>query len=249
MVKKIMISQPKPASEKSPYYDIANDCEVELVFRPFIKVEGVSAKDFRSQKVELSEYSAVIFTSRYAVDNYFELAKEMRYQIPETMKYFCVTETVALYIQKYVQYRKRKVFFGQSGKVDDLLPAMTKHCKENYLLPLSDVSDDSISRLLSANNINHKQCFMYRTVSNDFTPEEVKNFDYDMAVFFSPSGLKSLKENFPNLKPGDLKVATFGPSTAQAARDLGLEPEVEAPSQKYPSMVGALRHYLLTQED
>ena len=249
MVKKILISQPKPATEKSPYFDLADDCEVELVFRPFIKVEGVPAKDFRQQKVEISDYSAVIFTSRHAIDNYFAIAKEMRINIPETMKYFCMTEAIALYIQKYVQYRKRKVFFGQSGHIEDLLPSMQKHCKDNYLLPLSDVSNDSISQYLTANGVRHTQCFMYRTVSNDFTPEEIKTFDYDMLVFFSPAGIQSLKENFPGMKPGEVRIATFGPSTAQAAREAGFEPDVEAPSEKYPSMVGALRHYLLMQED
>lgn len=249
MVKKILISQPQPSSEKSPYFDIANDCEVELVFRPFIKVEGISAKDFRHQRVEISEYTAVIFTSRYAIDNYFAMAKEMRFNIPETMKYFCVTESIALYIQKYVQYRKRKVFFGQTGKIDDLLPAMQKHCKENYLLPLSDVSNDSISKILTAHGVRHTQCFLYRTVSNDFTPEEIKNFDYDMLVFFSPAGISSLRSNFPDMKPGDVKIATFGPATAKAAREEGFEPDIEAPSERYPSMTGALRHYLLMQED
>ena len=192
MIKKILISQPKPASEKSPYYDIANDFGVELVFRPFIKVEGLSAREFRAQRVNIADYTAIVFTSRHAIDNFFTLAKEMRVTIPEDLKYFCVTETISLYIQKYVQYRKRKVFFGTSGKIDDLVPSMVKHKTEKYLVPLSDVANDNVTKLLDSKGLNHKECCMYRTVSNNFTDEEIKAFDYDMLVFFSPSGLLSL---------------------------------------------------------
>ena len=199
MIKKILISQPKPASEKSPYYDIANDFGVELVFRPFIKVEGLSAREFRAQRVNIADYTAIVFTSRHAIDNFFTLAKEMRVTIPEDLKYFCVTETISLYIQKYVQYRKRKVFFGTSGKIDDLVPSMVKHKTEKYLVPLSDVANDNVTKLLDSKGLNHKECCMYRTVSNNFTDEEIKAFDYDMLVFFSPSGLKALKENFPKI--------------------------------------------------
>lgn len=142
MIKKILVSQPKPSSEKSPYFDIAEKCGVELVFRPFIKVEGLTPKEFRQQKINILSYTAIVFTSRHAIDNFFQLCKEMRVNIPEDMKYFCVTETIALYIQKYVQYRKRKVFFGSTGKIDDLLPTMAKHKTEKYLVPLSDVHND-----------------------------------------------------------------------------------------------------------
>ena len=147
MVRKILISQPRPSSEKSPYFDMEKEYGVELVFRPFIKVEGLSSKDFRQQKISILNYTAVVFTSRHAIDNYFKLAKEMRLEIPETMKYFCVTETIALYIQKYVQYRKRKVFFGKTGKIDDLLPTMIKHKTEKYLIPMSDVHNESVKNL------------------------------------------------------------------------------------------------------
>lgn len=248
MVKKILISQPKPTSEKSPYYDIERDCEVQLVFRPFIKVEGISAKEFRQQKVDISEYSAIVFTSRHAIDHFFGLAKELRVTLSDKLKYFCVTESIALYIQKYAPYRKRKVFFGTSGKVDDLVPFMIKHNTERYLVPLSDVANDSISKLMDRNNLNHRECYMYRTVSNNFTDEEIKNFDYDMLAFFSPSGIKALQENFPDMKPGEVKIAVFGPATAKAAKDIGLQPDVEAPTEKYPSMTSALRHYLLSQD-
>ena len=245
MIKKILVSQPKPSSEKSPYYDIAKRFDVDLVFRPFIKVEGISSREFRAQKVAILDYTAVVFTSRHAIDNYFTLAKELRINIPEDMKYFCVTETISLYIQKYVQYRKRKVFFGTTGKIDDLIPLMVKHKQEKYLVPMSDVHNDSVTKMLDAKKLQHRECVMYRTVSNDFTPEEVKTFDYDMLVFFSPSGIEALVKNFPNFEQSEIAIATFGPSTAQAAKDAGLRVDLEAPSEKYPSMTGALQHYLL----
>lgn len=249
MIKKILISQPKPASEKSPYYDIANDFGVELVFRPFIKVEGLSAREFRAQRVNIADYTAIVFTSRHAIDNFFTLAKEMRVTIPEDLKYFCVTETISLYIQKYVQYRKRKVFFGTSGKIDDLVPSMVKHKTEKYLVPLSDVANDNVTKLLDSKGLNHKECCMYRTVSNNFTDEEIKAFDYDMLVFFSPSGLKALKENFPKMKAGEVKIAALGPATAKAVKDMGLTLDLEAPTEKYPSMPSALRRYLIDNEE
>lgn len=200
MIKKILVSQPKPASDKSPYYEIANEYGVELVFRPFFKVEGISAKEFRQQKVSILSHTAVVFTSRHAIDNYFNIAKEMRLTIPEDMKYFCVTETISLYIQKYVQYRKRKIFFGSTGKIDDLVPLMQKHKAEKYLVPLSDVHNDHVKELLDAKNLNHTECVMFRTVSNDLTEQEVKDFDYDMLLFFSPTGVKALTKNIPDFK-------------------------------------------------
>ena len=244
MIKKILVSQPKPTGEKSPYFDLAARFNLDLVFRPFIKVEGLTSKEFRQQKVSILDYTAVVFTSRHAIDNYFTLAKEMRITIPEDMKYFCITETIALYIQKYVQYRKRKVFYGSTGKIDDLSPSMVKHKNEKYLVPLSDVHNDTLKDLLDSKKLTHKECVMYRTVSNDFTQEEVDTFDYDMLVFFSPSGVDSLKKNFPNFEQGEIAIATFGPTTAKAAKEAGLRIDIEAPTEKYPSMTGAILHYL-----
>ena len=248
MIKKILVSQPKPTSEKSPYFDIAEKFDVELVFRPFIKVEGITSKEFRAQKVSILDYRAIVFTSRHAIDHFFTLAKELRVNIPEDMKYFCVTETIALYIQKYVQYRKRKIFFGETGKIEDLIPSMVKHKTEKYLVPMSDVHNNSLSMLLDSKKLNHKECVMYKTVSNDFTEEEVKNFDYDMLIFFSPSGIEALTKNFPDFKQGDIAIATFGPATAKAAKEAGLRLDIEAPSEKYPSMTGALQHYLIEKQ-
>ena len=244
MVKKILISQPKPSSEKSPYFDIAKEFGVELDFRPFFKVEGISAKEFRQQKINLLDYSAVVFTSRHAINNYFNLAKEMRITIPEDMKYFCSIETIALYIQKFVQYRKRKVFFGKTGKIDDLLPTMVKHKTEKYLVPLSSVHNDDVKNLLDSKHLKHRECVMYRTVSNDFTDEEKKNFDYDMLVFFSPTGVRALLKNFPDFKQGDIKIAAFGPAMAREIDAQGLRLDLQAPSKEFPSMAMALENYL-----
>src|SRR3712207_1125962 len=244
MIKKILVSQPKPSSEKSPYFDIAKKNKVEMVFRPFFKVEGITAKEFRQQKISLLNYNAVVFTPRHAIDNYFKLAKDLRITIPKEMKYFCVTETIALYIQKYTQYRKRKIFFGTTGKIDDLIPSMTKHKTEKYLIPLSNVHNDNVKNLLDAKKLNHTECVMFRTVSDDLTEEEIKNFDYDMLVFFSPTGVKALKKNFPDFKQGNIKIAAFGPATAKTIDEEGLKLYLQAPSKEYPSMSSALEVYL-----
>lgn len=242
MIKKILVSQPQPANPKSPYAEMAEKYGVEFVFRPFIKVEGVSAKDFRAQRINILDYTAVVFTSRHAIDNYFNIAKEMRLTIPEDMKYFCITESIALYIQKYVQYRKRKVFFGQTGKIDDLLPSMVKHKNEKYLVPLSDVHSNDIANLLDSKKLSHTECFMYRTVSNDFGPDET--FDYDMLVFFSPSGISSLQKNFPEFDQTEVAIATFGPATTKSAKEAGLRVDLEAPTPQCPSITMALDNYL-----
>lgn len=244
MVKKILISQPQPSSEKSPYYDIERDFGVKVDFRPFFKVEGIDVKEFRQQKINLLDYTAVVFTSRHAINNYFKLAKEMRITIPEDMKYFCTIETIALYIQKFVQYRKRKVFFGKTGKINDLLPTMVKHKNEKYLVPLSSVHNDDVKELLDSKHLKHRECVMYRTVSNDLTEEEKKNFDYDMLVFFSPTGVKALLKNFPDFKQGDTEIAAFGPATAREIEAQGLRLDLQAPTKEFPSMTMALKDYL-----
>ncbi len=241
-IRKVLVSQPKPTSEKSPYFDIAEKYGVEIVFRPFIKVESLSAKEFRQQKVSILDHTAVIFTSRHAIDHFFHLCSELRVTVPEDMKYFCVTEAVALYIQKYVQYRKRKVFFGATGKIDDLLPSMIKHKTEKFFVPMSDVHTDEIKNLLDKSNLQHSEAVMYRTVSNDFASEE--SFDYDMLIFFSPAGINSLMKNFPNFEQGNIVIASFGPTTAKAVRDAGLRLDLEAPTAQAPSMTAALEMYI-----
>ena len=242
MIKKILVSQPKPSSEKSPYFDIAERHNVEIVFRPFIKVEGVTANEFRQQKISLTDFTAIVFTSRHAIDHFFALAKELRFAVPEDMKYFCITEQVALYIQKYIQYRKRKIFYGSTGKFADLIPTMAKHKTERYFVPLSDVHSDEIARMLDEKKLKHTEGVMYRTVPNDFVGDEP--FDYDLLVFFSPSGVQSLLHTFPNFEQGNLAIASFGPTTAKAIRDAGLRLDLEAPTPKYPSITGALNAFI-----
>lgn len=241
-IRKILISQPKPSTEKSPYFDIAEKYGVELVFRQFFKVEGISSKDFRQQKVALPEYTAVIFTAKTAIDHFFELCKELRVTIPETFKYFCTTESIALYLQKYIVYRKRKIFFGKSGKVDDLIPFILKHSTEKYIVPVPDTHIDESTQILDKHNVNYTKAVMYRTVSNDFTPDEP--FDYDMLLFFSPNGINALYKNFPNFIQGDIKVGTFGANTAKAAKEAGLNVNIEAPLPEAPSMAAALDLFL-----
>jgi uroporphyrinogen-III synthase len=241
-IKKVLVSQPKPTSDKSPYYDIAEKYGVEIDFRPFIKVESLSAKEFRQQKVSILDHTAIVFTSRHAIDHFFTLCAELRVTIPETMKYFCTSEQIALYIQKYVQYRKRKVFFGATGKFNDLIPSIVKHNTEKYFVPMSDVHTDEIKNALDAKKIQHTEAVMYRTVSNDFTPEE--KFDYDMLLFFSPAGIQSLLKNFPEFDQKDIAIGCFGPATAKAVKDAGLRLDLEAPTVEAPSMTAALEMYL-----
>ena len=245
-VKKVLVSQPQPAQGKSPYFDIAEKHGVEIVFRPFIKVEGLSSKEFRQQKINIPDFTAVIFTARTAIDHFFRLCEELRITIPDTMKYFCTTESIALYLQKYIVYRKRKIFHGSTGKLDDLLPALIKHKKENFLYAVSDVHKDD-TNILDTNGIRYTKAVMYRTVSNDFGPEE--KFDYDMLIFFSPSGIDSLLKNFPDFNQGDIRIGCLGATTAKAVRDAGLRLDIEAPTPQAPSMTAALDNFLSSQED
>ena len=241
-IKKILVSQPKPTSDKSPYFDIAEKYGVEIDFRPFIKVESLSAREFRQQKVSILDHTAIVFTSRHAIDHFFTLCEDLRVTIPETMKYYCTSEQISLYIQKYVQYRKRKVFFGATGKFADLLPAIVKHPNEKYFIPMSDVHNDEIKDALDAKKINHTEAVMYRTVSNDFTADE--KFDYDMLLFFSPAGIASLLKNFPEFDQKDIAIGCFGPATATAVKDAGLRLDLEAPTVEAPSMTAALDKFL-----
>lgn len=241
-IKNILVSQPKPSSDKSPYYELEKKYGVHINFRPFIKVEGIDVKEFRHQRVDILSHTAVVFTARTAVDHFFRLCEETRVTIPETMKYFCVSEVVALYLQKYIQYRKRKIFFPASNKEADLVALMYKHPSENYLVSISDVNKDDFDALFTSKNINFTKSVMYRTVSNDFTPEE--GFDYDMLVFFSPNGIASLMKNFPDFEQGDICIATLGKTTAQAVKDAGLRLDIEAPTPQAPSITAAIEAYL-----
>lgn len=243
-VKKILVSQPKPSTEKSPYFELAEKFGVEMVFRPFIKVEGLSAKEFRAvnPKVSIPEHTAIIFTARTAIDHFFRICEEMRIHMPDTQKYFCTSETIANYLQKYIVYRKRKVFFGKTARLIDLIPAMEKHKNEKYLFAVSDVNNGSDDALLQQHKVNFERAAFYRTVSNDFTADEA--FDYDMLVFFSPQGIDALKKNFPNFDQGEIAIATFGAATTKAAKEAGLRVDIEAPSPEAPSMPAAIERYL-----
>ncbi len=239
---KILISQPQPASTKSPYFDLRDKYGVEVVFRPFIKVESLTAKEFRQQKVNILDHTAIVFTSRHAVDHFFELSKELRISIPDDMKYFCISDQVANYIQKYVQYRKRKVFFGETGKVDGMMPAILRHKTEKYFIPVSNVHTGDLKSLLDSNGISHSEAMMYRTVSNDFEKGELDGFD--MMVFFSPAGVDSLKKNAPDFVQGNILIGCFGDVTAKAVEDAGLRLDIKAPAPGITSMAAAIDQYL-----
>jgi uroporphyrinogen-III synthase len=243
-IKKILVSQPEPKTEKSPYFDIAEKYGIQVVFRPFIKVDPVYAKDFRAQRINALDYSAVIFTAKTAVDHYFRLSEELRIQIPETMKYFCVTEAIAAYLQKYIIFRKRKIFYPSSGRIEDLMMYINKHNKETFLMPVSDVHKEDLIKLLDDKKIKYNKAVMYRTVSNDFAPDEA--FDYDILLFFSPAGIASLFKNFPAFEQNGTLIGSFGPSTAKAVREAGLRLDIEAPNPESPSMTAALENYLKT---
>jgi uroporphyrinogen-III synthase len=242
----MLVSQPEPSSGKSPYFDIAKKYGIEVDFRPFIKVEPISAKEFRQQRVSLLDYSAVIFTARTAVDHYFRMSEELRVTIPETMKYFCISETIAVYLQKYIVYRKRKIFYGNNGQLDDLLKIIWKHPKEKYLIPVSDVHKDDLKVGLDMKKIHYQTAIMYRTVSNNFAEDE--KFDYDMLLFFSPLGITSLLKNFPEFQQNGIRIGCFGPTTAKAAVDAGLRLDIEAPTPESPSMTSALELYLKKEQ-
>jgi len=241
-IKKILVSQPQPTTEKSPYFDISEKYNVKIDFRQFIKVEPVLAKEFRTQRINIPDYTAIIFNARHGIDHFFRLCEELRITIPETMKYFCVSESVALYLQRYIHYRKRKVFFGASGKLADLVTIMNKHLDEKYLFITSDVQNEDTITTFEKSKIVYTKAIMYRTVSNDFGPDE--EFNYDMLLFFSPLGIGSLLKNFPNFVQGDIQIGCFGANTAQAVREAGLRLDIEAPLPGVPSMTMALENYL-----
>jgi uroporphyrinogen-III synthase len=239
-IKKILVSQPRQTSEKSPYFNLEKKYGVEVVFRPFIKVEGLTSKEFRQSKINVPDYSAIILTARTAIDHFFRLCKELRYNVPDTLKYFCVSETIAHYLQKYVVYRKRKIFYSETGRMEDLIPIIAKHHKETYLMPVSDVHNDK-AVVLDNNKVKYVKAVMYRTVSNDFKPGE--EFDYDMLVFFTPAGIKSYITNFPDYMDRKVVIAAMGQTTLEAATQVGLNVDVTITPEK-PSMASAIEQYL-----
>jgi uroporphyrinogen-III synthase len=244
-VKRILITQPRPESEKSPYFDLARRHNVEMAFLPFIRLEGIASKDFRRQKVEIGNYSAVIFTSRHAIDHFFRTAEEMKITVSQDTKYFCVTEAVALYLQKFILYRKRKVFYGADGTNKSMLEVVNKH-KENekFLYPTSEnQQDNEIVNWLKGNHCEFATPYMYRTISNDIR-ETFSKDAFDIICFFTPSGVKSLFDNFPGFRQNGTLIGAFGSNTSRAAEEAGLVLEIKAPHPMAPSMISALEKYL-----
>jgi len=240
-IKSILVSQPEPTSARSPYKDLAEKNHLKIDFRPFIQVEGISSKDFRKERIQILDHTAVIFTSRTAIDHFFRIAQELRITVPDSMKYFCISEATAFYLQKYIVYRKRKIFYG-NGRFADLVDILKKHKDEKYIIPLSDIHKAEIPELLDKAKLKYTKAVMYRTVSSDLS--DLKDVNYDILVFFSPSGIKSLLQNFPDFEQNDTKIATFGPSTAKAVREAGLRLDIEAPVPDAPSMTMALEKYV-----
>jgi len=240
-IKSILVSQPKPESDKSPYYDLASKFKVKIDFRPFIHVEGVDGQEFRQTRIKLEDHTAVILTSRNAADHFFRMAQEMRYDVPDSMKYFCISEAVAYYLQKYVVYRKRKIFYGKQ-RFADLMDVIKKNKSENFLLPCSDIHKQSMTDMLEGESINYTKAIMYRTVASDLS--DLADVNYDMLVFFSPSGIESLFKNFPDFKQNNTMIAAFGATTTKAVEKAGLKVNIHAPQPKAPSMTMAIEAYI-----
>lgn len=241
-VKSILVTLPKPENEKSPYFALAQKYNLKLDFRAFIHVEGVSGRDVRKeQRINLADFTAVIFTSRNAADHFFRVCEEMRYDVPADLKYFCLSETIALYLQKYIQYRKRKIFFGKQT-AQDLSDVLKKHAKEKFLYPCSDVANEETYNWLQDNGYNVTPAVLFRTVVSDLS--DLKDVFYDIIVFFSPSSVQSLFENFPDFKQNDTRLAAFGPTTHQAVLDRGLLLDIAAPTPEAPSMTMAVEQYI-----
>jgi len=244
-VRSILISQPQPENGKSPFLDIATEFKIKVDFRPFIHVAGVEAKDFRKSKVYIDQVKCVILTSRNAIENYFRLCEEMRIKVAEDIKYFCISEAIALYLQKYIQYRKRKVFFGD-GKLPKLIEVILKHKDKTdgkFLLPCSDVRDQNMIDLLKNANIDFEEAVMFRTVVSDLS--DLKEVKYDMLAFFSPMAITSLFQNFPDFEQGPTRIAAFGATTHEAIKERNLRLDVMSPTPENPSLTGAIKAYIV----
>ena len=240
-VKTILVSQPEPKVENSPYFDLIDRQKVKIDFVPFIHVEGVSGKDVRSQKVDLAHYTAIILNSRNSVDHFFRIAEELRFKVPDSMKYFCLSEAVAYYLQKYVVYRKRKIYVGKRT-FPELSPLIKKYKNETFLLPTSDKLKPAVPVILNDLNIEWKQATFYKTVVSDLSG--LRDVFYDILVFFSPSGIESLFENFPDFEQKETRIAVFGNTTVKAAAEEGLIVNIQAPTPETPSMTMALAKYI-----
>lgn len=243
--RKVLITQPRPESDKSPYYELERKYDVQLDFHPFIRLEAIPAKEFRRQKIDIAAHSAVILTSRNAIDHFFRVCEEMKVAVSQDTKYFCITEAVALYLQKFILYRKRKVFYGADGSNKSLFDVINKHkSNEKFLYVCSENQQDSeITGWLKTNGCDFSLAFMYRTASNDVKEILIKN-DYNVICFFTPSGVKSLFDNLPAFQQNGTVIGAFGSNTSKAAEEAGLQLEIKAPQPQAPSMVAALEKYL-----
>lgn len=242
-VNSVLITQPRPDNDKSPYFDLAKKYELDLEFHPFIRVEGLTAKEFRKQRVDINEYTAIIFTSRNAVDHFFRICEEMKVKVSQEMKYYCITEAVALYLQKFILYRKRKVFFSADGSTQGLLDVINKHkANEKFILPTADSTKKEIAQFLTKHKSTFAEVSLYRTVSNDITPVMTER-SFDMIVFFSPNSVQTLFDHDPAFKQNGMLIGAFGPSTTKAVEDAGLRLDIKAPAPNTPSMVSALEQY------
>lgn len=245
VIQKILITQPKPESDKSPYFELARKYSIELDFHPFIRLEGIAARDFRKQKIEIQNFTGVIFTSRNAIDHFFRICEEMKVSVSQDTKYFCITEAVALYLQKFILYRKRKVFYGADGTNKSMFEVINKHkSNEKFLYVCSEnQQDNEIVTWLKSNSCEFVLGFMYRTQSSD-VKEILTTTEYDVICFFTPSGVKSLFDNLPKYKQNGTVIGAFGNNTSKAVEDAGLKLEIKAPQPQAPSMVAALEQYL-----
>ena len=246
-IKNILISHPRPLSDRNPYADMEANFGVACDFQQLIKIEGIGIREFREQHVYFEEYTAVIVSSRLGIDHFFRLCEEARYTVPQTMHYYCISEAVGNYLQKYIQYRKRKVFTAENNRFEDLLPAMFRRPNEKYLMVLSDVHNDDDLNMFAENNIKVQPAIMYRTVPIEW--DENKPFDYDMIVLFTPSGVSALKKNFPNWEQGDTVIACFGANTLAAVEENGWRADIKAPTPECPSITTAIKQYLESLEE
>lgn len=240
-VKSILVSQPKPSDQKSPYYSLARKYGIKIDFRPFIQVDPISVKEFRQQKIDILNHTAVIFTSRNAVDHFFRMCQGLKIEVPADMKYFCISEQTANYLQKYIVVRKRKIFTG-SRTAQDLIEILKKHKNEKYIFPCSNIRKEDIPNFMKDNGYQLTEAIIYKTVASDLS--DLDNVYYDIIAFYSPSGINSLFVNFSEFKQNDTRIAVFGPTTAKAARDADLIIDIEAPLPNAPSMTGALELYV-----
>ena len=236
-IKKILVTQPEPENDKSPFRELAAKNNVKIDFRPFSHVEGLSSKDFRHSRIDILEHTAIIFSAKTAIDHFFRICEEMRITVPDSMKYFCTSESVAFYLQKYIVYRKRKIFYGKTS-LADIEDVLLKNKEEKYLIPLSDTHKNDIPVLLDKLNLNYTKAILYRTVCSDLS--DLSNIDYDILVFYSPASIKSLLQNFPDFQQNEIKIASFGDATAKAVTEAGLRLDIHAPVPEAPSMTMAL---------